>query len=55
MTCVELKKAPKGRFMQLLKDRQSPDKDSIAEEILSEYGLIVRTEKAHSLLRGVTG
>lgn len=55
MTQVEMKKAPRGRFMQLLKDRQARDKDSMAEEFLSEYGLIVRTEKAHALLRGVSG
>jgi hypothetical protein len=55
MSDLELKRAPRGRFFQLLKDRQNPSADEIAEEFLSEYTLLVKNEKHHALMRGVTG
>jgi hypothetical protein len=59
MTQVELKKAPatkKGpRYCALYPDREANDADETAEEFLSEVTLTVKQEKAHALLRGVTG
>lgn len=59
MTQVELVKAPatrKGpRYMALYPDREANDADETAEEYLSQVTLKVKTEKAHALLRGVTG
>lgn len=59
MTNVELVKAPptrKGpRYMALYPDREANDADETAEEFLSQVTLRVKVEKAHALLRGVTG
>lgn len=59
LTAVELVKAPAtksgSRFATLYSDRQGTSADEVAEEFLSEYTLKVKTEKAHALLRQVTG
>lgn len=59
MTNVELKRAPATkagpRFATLYPNRQANDADEQAEEYLSEFTLLVKNEKAHALLRGVTG
>jgi hypothetical protein len=59
MTNVELKKAPPGnkgsRWMTLYPKREANDADATAEEYLSEYTLLVKCEKSHSILTGVSG
>ena len=58
MTNVELKRAPNvdgPRFAGLYRDRQNPSADEQAEEYLSEFTLLVKQEKSHAELRGVTG
>jgi hypothetical protein len=59
MTNVELKKAPPGnkgsRWMSLYTKREANDLDGTAEEYLSEYTLLVKCEKSHSILTGVSG
>lgn len=59
MTQVELVKAPatkKGpRYMALYPNREANDADETAEEFLSQITLKLKQEKAHALLRGVTG
>lgn len=59
MTDLGLCKAPatrKGpRYMTLYPDREANDADETAEEFLSQLTLKVKIEKAHSLMRGVTG
>jgi hypothetical protein len=59
MTNVELVKAPptsKGpRYCTLYPDREANDADETAEEYLSEVAAKFKVEKAHALMRGVTG
>lgn len=59
LTDVELVKAPATqngpRWMAMKSNRQARDKDSLAEEILSEFTFKLATEKVHSILNGVTG
>lgn len=56
---VQLLRAPATdsgpRFTALKKNRQAPDADEAAEEYLSEFTFLVKQEKTHALLRGVTG
>jgi hypothetical protein len=59
MTSVELKKAPPvkagPRYLSLYDNRQNPSADEMAEEYLSEITLVVKNEKKHARLTGVTG
>jgi len=59
MTNVELVKAPPGnlgsRWMTLYGKRQANDLDGTSEEYLSEYTLLVKQEKTHSIITGVNG
>jgi hypothetical protein len=59
LTMVELLKAPASkrgpRWMSLYPNIQARDKDSSQEEYLSEFTFKVKSEKAHSILTGVTG
>lgn len=59
MTNVGLKKAPPTRsgprYMTLYPDREANDADETAEEYLSEVTLLVKQERTHAMLRGVTG
>jgi hypothetical protein len=59
MTSVELKKAPPvkagPRYLSLYDNRQNPSADEMAEEYLSEITLMVKNEKKHARLTGVTG
>lgn len=59
MTNVELRKAPPvkagPRYLSLYSNRQANDADFIAEEYLSEVTFVPKVEKAHALLRGITG
>jgi hypothetical protein len=58
MTNVELKRAPNTngpRFAGLYRDRQNPSADETAEEYLSEFTLLVKQQRSHAALRGVTG
>jgi hypothetical protein len=59
MTAVELKKAPPvkagPRYLSLYDNRQNPSADEMAEEYLSEVTLVVKNEKKHAKLTGVTG
>lgn len=59
MTNVELVRAPATangpRWMSLKENRQARDADEQAGEYLSEFTIRVKVEKAHALLRGVTG
>lgn len=56
---VEMFKAPATsngpRYAALYQNRQARDADERAEEFLSEIGFKIKVEKAHALLRGVTG
>lgn len=59
MSNVEFKRAPAtqagSRYLSLYRNRQDNDKDYTAEEFLSQITLLVKNEKSHSKLRGVTG
>jgi hypothetical protein len=59
MTKVEILRAPatrKGpRFAALWSKQEANDKDSLSETFLSEFTFIVKNEKAHAMLKGVTG
>ena len=59
MTNVELKRAPATRngprFASLKENRQNPSADEEAQEFLSEFTVLVKQEKSHAVLRGVTG
>jgi hypothetical protein len=59
MSAVELKKAPPvkagPRYLSLYDNRQNPSADEMAEEYLSEITLVVKNEKKHARLTGVTG
>lgn len=59
MTKVQLFRAPAtrqgGRFCTLYSNQQTNDKDSLAENFLSEFTFEMKNEKAHALLRGITG
>jgi hypothetical protein len=56
---VELHKAPStqsgSRYATLYSNRQSPDVDYVSEEFLSDITFIPKLEKAHALLKAVTG
>jgi len=59
LEAVSLRKAPatkRGpRWMAFKESIQANDKDSFAGEFLSEFTFLVKTEKAHAKLTGVTG
>lgn len=59
MEAVSLRKAKPARrgprWCAYNESIQANDKDSFAGEFLSEFTLLVKTEKAHALLTGVTG
>jgi hypothetical protein len=59
LEAVSLRKAKPGqrgpRWCSYLENIQARDKDSFAGEFLSEYTFLVKTEKAHAKLTGVTG
>jgi hypothetical protein len=59
MSNVELHKAPAtqsgSRYATLYSNRQSPDVDYVSEEFLSDITFIPKLEKAHALLKAVTG
>jgi hypothetical protein len=59
LEAVSLRKAPatkRGpRWCSFKEDLQANDKDSFAGEFLSEFTFLVKTEKAHAKLTGVTG
>ena len=56
---VSLRKAKPGkrgpRWLTLYPNIQARDKDSTAEEYLSQFTFIPKVEKSHALLQGVTG
>ena len=43
------------RELQLLKDRQTPDRDGIKWEYLSDEGFYLASESQHAILKGITG
>jgi hypothetical protein len=43
------------RYLSLYDNRQNPSADEMAEEYLSEITLVVKNEKKHARLTGVTG
>lgn len=59
MTKVQIKRAPAtrrgSRFCTLYSKQQANDKDSLSETYLSELTFVLKNEKAHALLRGVSG
>jgi hypothetical protein len=59
MSNIELKKAPATqagpRYCSLYRNRQANDVDYTSEEFLSQITVLVKNEKAHAKLRGVTG
>lgn len=59
MTNVELHKAPATsqgpRFAALYSKRQANDVDYVAEEFLSDVTFLPKLEKAHAILKNVTG